>query len=112
MRRDPRGVGVSYERGDPAGARPPLIPYRATSLIRNTPWLNHRRPFVGLSQPRSAPFLEPFCEKLLSKVDKSCWKLTFEIPPRRALRGRVDLDVVEGRRRHDGRRDHLRKACV
>ena len=30
----------------------------------------HRRPFVGLSQPRSAPCLEPFCGKFLSKVEK------------------------------------------
>jgi len=31
---------------------------------------SHGRPFVGLSQPRSASFLEPFCGKMLSKVDK------------------------------------------
>jgi hypothetical protein len=30
----------------------------------------HRRPFVGLSQTRSAPFLEPFCGEFSSKVDK------------------------------------------
>ena len=32
-------------------------------------------------------FLEPFCGNVLPKVDKLCSKLTFEIPPRRALRG-------------------------
>ena len=32
-------------------------------------------------------FLEPFCGHVLPKVDKLYSKLTFEIPPRRALRG-------------------------
>ena len=32
-------------------------------------------------------FLEPFCGQTLPKVDKLCSKLTFEIPPRRALGG-------------------------
>ena len=31
-------------------------------------------------------FLEPFCGHVLPKVEKLCSKLTFEIPPRRALR--------------------------
>ena len=34
-------------------------------------------------------FLEPFCGHVLPKVDKLCLKLTFEIPPQRALRGVV-----------------------
>ena len=32
-------------------------------------------------------FLESFCGHALPKVDKFCSKSTFEIPPRRALRG-------------------------
>ena len=32
-------------------------------------------------------FLEPFCGHVLPKVDKIYSKLTFELPPRRALRG-------------------------
>jgi len=32
-------------------------------------------------------FLEPFYGHLSPKLDKLCSKLTFEIPPRRALRG-------------------------
>ena len=32
-------------------------------------------------------FLEPFCGHVLPKVDKLSSKLTFEIPPRRALGG-------------------------
>jgi hypothetical protein len=43
----------------------------------------HPRPVVGAVDP----FLEPFCGHLLQKVDRLCSKLTFEIPPRRALRG-------------------------
>ena len=39
------------------------VAYERGSLV-------HRRPFVGLSQPRSAPFLEPFWGIFLSKVDK------------------------------------------
>ena len=34
-------------------------------------------------------FLEPFCGHLSPKLDKLCSKLTFEIPPRRALRGHL-----------------------
>ena len=34
-------------------------------------------------------FLEPFCGHLLPKVDRLCSKLTFEIPPQRALRGTI-----------------------
>ena len=50
-------------------------------------------------------FLEPFFGHVLPKVDKICSKLTFEIPPRRALRGRVEGCGVEGFRcRVQGRR--------
>ena len=42
------------------------VPTRSTAVGPN-----YRRHFEGLSQPRSAPFLEPFCGKLLSKVDKT-----------------------------------------
>ena len=38
-------------------------------------------------------FLEPFCGHLSPKLDKLCSRLTFEIPPRRALRG---CDQEEG----------------
>ena len=55
----------------------PFASKRVHRVFANTfsvTWLSapmpHRRPFVGLSQPRSASFLEPFCGKLLSKVDK------------------------------------------
>jgi hypothetical protein len=44
-------------------------------------------------------FLEPFCGHVLPKVDKICSKLTFEIPPRIALRGyeqRTPPAVVQG----------------
>ena len=37
-------------------------------------------------------FLEPFCGHLSPKLDKLCSRLTFEIPPRRALRGGLGLD--------------------
>jgi len=50
----------------------------------------HRRPYVGypsLVLGAIASFLEPFYGHLLPKVDRLCSKLTFEIPPRRALRG-------------------------
>jgi len=47
------------------------------------PMWGHPRPVLGAVDP----FLEPFCGHLLLKVDRLCSKLTFEIPPRRALRG-------------------------
>jgi len=43
-------------------------------------------------------FLEPFDGGVLPKVDKLCLKLTFEIPPRRALRGDVPTGVAGGLR--------------
>ena len=40
-------------------------------------------------------FLELFCGHLLPNVDKFSWKLTSEIPPRRASRGtRVGQDLI------------------
>ena len=39
-------------------------------------------------------FLEPFCGHLSPKIDKVPEELTFEIPPRRALRGTSDSSTV------------------
>jgi hypothetical protein len=53
------------------GSVPSIFIENVTSLP-GCPWKTcHRRPFVGLSQPRSASFMEPFYGKLWSKIDKS-----------------------------------------
>ena len=50
----------------------------------------HRRPFVGVSRARfwtRLPVLGAILSEIVFKSWQSCQKLTFEIPPRRALRG-------------------------
>ena len=58
---------------------------------------NHRRPFVGLSQPRSAPFLEQFCGKLPSKVDKPGESTFWYNPPKRLAWDRSNVQHTSGR---------------
>ena len=68
--------GTAHEAGNPA----------ATALAVQTtkgPMWGHPMPVLGAL----GSFLEPFCGHLSPKLDMLCSKLTFEIPPRRALRG-------------------------
>ena len=55
-------------------------------------------------------FLEPFCGHVLPRVDRLCSKLTFEIPPRRALHGKTDPPgrVLFDAHRSGARRAHAR----
>ena len=64
---------------NPPNPEPALCPVVST---RGPSW---GHPMLVLGAPGS--FLEPFCGYVLPKVDKLCSKLTFSIPPRRALSG-------------------------
>ena len=69
------GGAVSYERGTP-------VARSLTQTSTKGPMWGYPRLVLGAL----GSFLEPFCGHVLPKVDKICSKLTFEIPPRRALR--------------------------
>ena len=83
----------------PSRHAPPLsrMPLLAAAPRCAVGWLRHPCIILGAlssAEPQKAlcggipgSFLEPFCGHVLPKVDKLCSKFTFEMPPRRALRG-------------------------
>ena len=77
-------VASHRQAGHPSAAASALCDPPRLSATKGPMW-GHSRFVLGAI----GSFLEPFCGHLLPKVDKLCSKLTFEIPPRRALRGQA-----------------------
>ena len=79
------------------------------SVERNPPQKALRGGIPGVVLGAIRPFLDPFYGHLSPKIDKVSWKLTFEIPPRRALCG-VEAARLEPRLTdREGERERARE---